>query len=239
MTTANTVVVSNEERERFYVAAIAGLQQLDRRERMARRFGAEADARWQSFSGALTASDRIDFLLRDAAVAWGPAFSPADTFGGFGLAPDEPFSPNWQSLNSEKAQDHISKVPMVLDPRALGALMGVASSQIQIPALSASTRLVVAGGAALVSVAQAFAEQTDLSWSDQVLAVASTPLHRQLAGLLAIFAGAQSRTRLTRPDDDLRSVLKASGFAQIDAPVVSDDAEPSCAEFARRAAGVA
>jgi hypothetical protein len=99
--------------------------------------------------------------------------------------------------------------------------------------------LAVAGGAALVAVAQTFSERRDLSWSDQVLAVATTPVHRQLAGLLAILAGAAGRTRLTRPNQDLRATLKAAGFAQMDIAVVFPDAEPECAEFARRVAGVA
>jgi hypothetical protein len=72
-----------------------------------------------------------------------------------------------------------------------------------------------------------------------VLAVATRPAHRQLAGLLAIFTNATGKTRLSRPGDDLRATLKAAGFVQLDAAVVSDDAEPECAAFAQRAAGVA
>lgn len=110
---------------------------------------------------------------------------------------------------------------------------------IQVPTITPSTRVAIAGGAALVAVAQEFVHRQNLSWSDQVLAVAMKPVHRQLAGLLAIFAGAAARTRLSFPADDLRATLKGAGFAQVDVAVVSPDAEAACADFARHAAGVA
>ncbi len=118
-------------------------------------------------------------------------------------------------------------------------LLGIEATRVPVPAISTSTRLAVTGGAALVAVAQAFAAKPELSWSDQVLAIASKPRHRQLAGLLAIAVGSSARTRLTHPGDDVRVTLKATGFAQLDTAVVSSDAEAACADFARRAAGVA
>ncbi|MSP63004.1 MAG: hypothetical protein EXR72_22245, partial [Myxococcales bacterium] len=42
----------------------------------------------------------LDLRLHDAAGAWGAAFSPAEALGLFGLAPDEPFGRDWQSLGS-------------------------------------------------------------------------------------------------------------------------------------------
>lgn len=239
MTSGQPFTVAAEDRDRFYAAAVAGLRALDRRDSNARRFGADADARWASFKGALNDSDRIDFLLRDAAVTWGVAFAPAEAFGLFGLAPDEPFGPDWQPLSSAAARRYLQGDTTVVGPEELGNLMGVTVGAVQLPSITASTRLAVAGGSALVAVARAFDDRADLSWSDQVLAVATTPVHRQLAGLLAVIVGAAARTRLTRPGDDLRSNLKAAGFAQLDIAVVSTDAEPDCADFARRAAGVA
>jgi hypothetical protein len=227
------------ERDTFYAAALAGLRALDHREGASRRFGPDADTRWASFRGALTDSDRIDFLLRDAAVTWGVAFAPAEAFGLFGLAPDEPFGPDWQPLSTAAARRYLDGAIATVGPEELGKLMGVSTGPVQLPTITPSTRLAVAGGAALVAVARAFDGRSDLSWPDQVLAVATTPVHRQLAGLLAILTGAAGRTRLTRPGDDLRATLKAAGFAQLDVAVVSPDAEPDCADFARQAAGVA
>lgn len=227
------------ERETFYAAAVAGLHALDSRERTRRRFGADADTRWASFKGALTEADRIDFLLRDAAVSWGAAFSPAETFGLFGLAPDEAFGPDWQPLTTSAARLHLRGGGDVPNAAELGKLLGVHAGSVALPTLSTSTRLAVAGGAALIAVAEAFIAQSDLSWSDQVLAIATKPSHRQLAGLLGVLVGSSSRTRLTRPGEDVRAALKEAGFAQLDAAVVSPDAEPDCAEFAQRVTGVA
>lgn len=231
--------VAPPQRDAFYAAAVAGLRALDARERAPRRFGTDADTRWASFKGALTDADRIDLLLRDAAVTWGVAFSPADAFDLFGLAPDEPFGPDWQPVGHTVARRFLADADSAAAPADLARLLGIAVQAVSLPALAASTRLVVAGGSALVAVAQAFAGQPGLSWSDQVLAVATTPAHRQLAGLLAIPVGSAARTRLTRPGDDLRAILKAAGFAQLDLAVVSSDAEAACAAFAHRAAGVA
>lgn len=239
MSSGTVVTVAAKDRERFYAAAVAGLRALDGREPTPRRFGRDADSRWRSFSGALTDADRIDFLMRDAAVTWGVAFSPADAFGLFGLAPDEPFGPDWQSLSGSAARRYLDAHGHASSAPELSRLLEVEPGPVILPTLTPSTRLAVAGGAALVAVAEAFAGRSDLSWSDQVLAVATTPAHRQLAGLLAITTGASARTRLTRPGDDLRGLLKAAGFVQLDAAVVSADAEPECGQFARRAAGVA
>lgn len=239
MTPGSQTKVTSEDHDRFYTAAVAGLRALDRRERSPRRFGPDADARWTTFRGALTDADRIDLLLRDAAVTWGVAFSPADAFGMFGLAPDEPFGPDWQPLASSVARRHLASAPSSETPAEIGRMLGVADLPVDLPPLTPSTRIAVAGGAALVRVAREFAARGDLSWSDQVLAVATAPAHRQLAGLLAVFTNGISRTRVTRPADDLRATLKASGFAQLDVAVVSSDAEGPCATFARRAVGVA
>lgn len=239
MTSNSTAEVTAKERDAFYAAAIAGMHVLDARERCPRRFGKDADARWASFKGALSHADRIDFLLRDAAVAWGAAFSPAEAFGLFGLAPDEPFGPDWHSLTASAARAYLQSGEIASTPAAIAKLLGVDPTPIEVPAPTPATRLAVAGGAALVAVAAAFASHQGLSWSDQVLAVATTPAHRQLAGLLAVLTGAPARTRLTHPDADLRTTLKVAGFAQIDVAVVSPDAEPECAAFAHRAAGVA
>ena len=223
----------------FYAAAVAGLRVLDTRERVPRRFGADADTRWASFKGALTDSDRIDILLRDAAVTWGAAFSPAEVFGLFGLAPDEPFGPDWNSLPASAARRAFADPGQSGRPAELARTLGIAAQDVTLPALTPSTRLAVAGGTALLAVGQAFASRPDLRWSDQVLAVATEPPNRHLAGLLAIAVNSPARTRLIRPSGDVRTSLKGAGFTQFDTAVVSADAEPACASFAYSAAGAA
>jgi hypothetical protein len=231
--------VSSHQRDAFYAAALAGLRALDARERSPRRFGSDANTRWTSFRGNLNDADRLDLLLRDASVTWGAAFSPAEVFELFGLAPDEPFGPDWQPVSAATARRAFVEAPASTAPAALAALLGLAPSPVSVPELTPSTRIAVTGGAALVRVAEACARTPGLSWSDQVLAVATTPAQRQLAGLLAIAVDAAARTRIVRPSGDLRATLKEAGFAQLDLAVVSPDAEPACADFARRAAGVA
>jgi len=71
-----------------------------------------------------------------------------------------------------------------------------------------------------------------------VVVVADGPVWRQLAGLAAVLLGARSRTYLVRSTtNDASSVLRAAGFAHIDASVVSTDAEPEAAAFARGIGG--
>ncbi len=236
---SSTPQLAPAQRDAFYAAAVAGLRALDARERVPRRFGPGADARWAAVRGSLTDADRLDLLLRDAAVAWGAAFSPAEVFGFFGLAPDEPFGPDWHPLPVHAARRAFADPASPTAPAALAGLLGVGGARPTMPLLTPSTRVAVAGGAALIAVAEAFLAVPALSWSDQVLVIATAPAHRQLAGLLAVAVGAAARTRLTRPGDDLRAVLKDAGFAQLDLAVVSGDAEPACGAFARRAAGVA
>lgn len=225
---------TREAREAFYAAAVFGLRVLDSREREPRRFGPDANARWEQFRGSLGPADRIDVLLRDAAVTWGVAFSPALAFRLFGLAEDEPFGPDWRSISDDRAKRLLSDTATA-DLTAAARELGVKAAPVQVPAVSASTRLVVAGGAALLAVAEIFKANASLSWSDQVVIVATNPSYRQLAGLAAVSLGAARRTAVVLPGEDLAAILRAVSFTQVDAAVVSPDAEPEAAQFALRA----
>jgi hypothetical protein len=108
MTDIQSREASANVRRRFYAAALLGLRALDERESTPRRFGPDAEARWTQFSGSLGPGDRIDILLRDAAGTWGAAFAPAECFGLFGLADDEPFGPDWEGLDDASAKRLLS-----------------------------------------------------------------------------------------------------------------------------------
>lgn len=234
-----------QDRAAFYGAAVLGLRALDARETTARRFGRDAEARWTQFAGALGAGDRVDILLRDAAGTWGAAFSPSECFGFFGLADDEPFGPDWGGIDDASAKRLLAEPssesgfaseaggPATLDHVAYG--LGVKAGSVPVPAVTPSTKLVVAGGTAIVSVAKVFAENKALSWTDQVVVVADKAAWRQLAGLAAVLLGARGRTALVRPSEGDK--LRTLGFAHLDAAVVSPDAEPEAAELARKAGG--
>lgn len=230
-----TSPLNPQDRAAYYTAAVLGLRALDARETTPRRFGADAEARWAQFSGALGERDRIDILLRDAAGTWGAAFSPSECFGLFGLAHDEPFGPDWGGIDDAFAKRLLAEpgAPATLD-RAADAL-GVKAQSVPVPSVTPSTKLVVAGGAAIVSVAKVFAENAALSWTDQVVVVAHEPPWRQLAGLAAVLLGARGRTALVRPTE--ADELRRLGFAHLDAAVVSPDAEPEAAELARKLGG--
>jgi len=230
-----TSPLAPHDRAAFYGAAVLGLRALDARETTPRRFGTDAEARWRQFAGALGIGDRIDILLRDAAGTWGAAFSPSECFGFFGLADDEPFGPDWDGIDDASAKRLLAELdaPASLDHVAYG--LGVKAGGVPVPSVTPSTKLVVAGGTAIVSVAKVFAENKALSWTDQVVVVADNAAWRQLAGLAAVLLGARGRTSLVRPTEAEK--LRALGFAHLDAAVVSPDAEPEAAELAWKVGG--
>jgi hypothetical protein len=225
---------TTQERSAFYRAAVLGLRALDARDSSARRLGADAEARWTQFAGALGLGDRIDILLRDASITWGAAFSPSECFNFFALAEDEPFGPDWQSVDDGTAKRLLAEHTTSATPDEAANILGVASSPLVIPPLTPATKVVVAGGVAIAEVARAFADRSDLSWSDQVLVVADKGAFRQLSSLVAVLQGARARTSLIRSGT---GGARAVGFPHLDLAVVSDDAEPACAELARSLGG--
>jgi hypothetical protein len=228
---------TSSERAAFYEAAVLGLRALDARERAVRRFGADAEAHWTQFAGALGAADRLDILLRDATVTWGAAFSPSECFGFFGLADDEPFGPDWGGIDDQAAKQLLADADGAATLDRAATVLGVAATPAPISTLTPATKLVVAGGAAFLAVAKAFAANRALSWTDQVVTIANTAAFRQLGGLAAVLLGARGRTVIVRSSADATSVLRAAGFAYIDAAIVSPDAEFEAAELARQVGG--
>ncbi len=222
-----------QDRSAFYAAAVLGLRALDARETTPRRFGSDADARWTQFAGALGAGDRVDILLRDAAGPWGAAFSPSECFGIFGLADDEPFGPDWGGIDDQAAKKLLAGSSSAATLEDVATALGVKAAPVAVPPLTTSTKVVVAGGAALVAVARAFAADPALSWTDQVVAIADRGPFRQLAALAAVLLGARGRTVIVRPGATAVGALRAAGFAHLDVAVVSPDAEPDAAALAR------
>ena len=161
--------------------------------------GPDADARWRSFQGHLGLAERLDLLIRDAAVTWTSGFSPAIVFGLPGLASDEPFGPDWTALLEHEAKRLWSDSSRPTTAAALFEMLGIPTGDIALPQISAATQLVVAGGSAAHAVANHFATNRELSWSDQVLVVASCPTVRQYAGLVAPLLLTQRPTRLVYP----------------------------------------
>lgn len=171
----------NAQAEAFLAAARIGLAALDAREARPRRFGPEADARWERFvrstQSALGPLHRIELLLRDAAAVWPAAFAPAVVFALPGLASDEPFGPF--SLPPMTAAQ---REALVAPAAAAAARWGRALQPIALPTLGPASRLALAGPSAFAAAAAAFAHRPDLDWARQVRLVARYPTTRQFAG---------------------------------------------------------
>lgn len=237
--------------ESFYRAALVGLGWLDAVEAKQRRFGPEADARWKGFAGHLTPTDRIDILLRDAAVVWGTAFAPASAFRLPGLATDESFGPDWSGVHVDVARKlwkeaegaELSSWESAWS-RALEAWgTSVGREQVDLGELTPATRLLVAGPSALDACVREFARREELSWNDQVVVVADAPGQRHLAGIAGLVVRKRAVTRLVAPSaasaaQPPAELVRQAGLTSIDRVVVSDDADSTDRNFAAAAGDV-
>jgi hypothetical protein len=197
--TATSSAISHTQTDAFYRAAVLGLGWLDTRESSPRRFGPAADASWRNYAGVpadLTELDRLELLLRDAASLYPDAFSPRAVFALPGLTDDEPFGPWDHTPAPGLARDAFRTLPS--STRDLSAFLrdvaqawsrplGVAA---ELPSLGPTSRLLVVGAGALVSVAARFAQDRALSFREQVLVVTDDPAVRHLAALAALALGA-------------------------------------------------
>jgi hypothetical protein len=165
----------------FYLASLRGLRAVEARKATGRRFGPDADSIWKSFQGHLDTADRIDLLLRDAAVAWPTAFAPSHVFGMPAVAEDEPFGPQWEPLDQAHAEDVWREVAEVggKSPFDILAKCAVAwdlrLEPVSVGAVDAGARILAVGPSAVASLANLFAENRDLDWTSQVTCAASLP----------------------------------------------------------------
>ncbi len=214
----------------FYQTALLALLGQEHHDPTSRRFGAEADAAWSMFQGHLDAADRIDFLLRDAAVKHPAAFAPRTVFSGdpkrngtyttSDLPEDEPFGPGWQSPLGQdsgrqlwRATEELrNESPRQLWQRAID-LWTVTPEPMPDVALDASSRLLVIGAGAIAGLAERFLGSGDLDWGRQVVAAAAEPAGLQLAGIVPSLAGSKTTARVVGLDGDLeRAQSQISGW---------------------------
>jgi len=196
-----------ETRQSFYTSALVCLRFLEQRKVTGRRFGPDADALWGAFCGHLTTADRIDVLLRDADAEWPGSFGARTAFALRALAEDEPFGAEWPSLDPIDAEALWRRLPE-LSPAsgrelfaACAAAWGETLAPFDAGPIDATAKLVVAGPSAIAATALAFAADETLSWSQQVVCVATPPPHRQLAALAAAIINALEPTRLASLDE--------------------------------------
>lgn len=209
----------------YYAASLACLRFAEARHPTNRRFGAEADALWESFRGHLVTADRIDLLVRDADAQWRGALAARHAFALAAVAEDEPFGLEWPGLDTVDAEELWRRVAKAPAPAGSGLWNAVAKEwgltihPLAVGTLEPTSRLLVAGPSAVVALAVAFAERRDLSWSQQVTCVASPPAHRHIAALAAVFLNTTDPTQLIDPSTSTRP-------SRVDRVLVSTDASP-------------
>lgn len=228
-------VIHDGDRAAFYRASLAALRFCDAREARSRRFGPDADAAWHGFAGDMGASERIDLLLCDADVQWPQAFAPRVVFGLTGLADDEPFGAAWASLEPALGEELWRAIDAAASGKDVTELTETAARAwgqqlvpVNVPGLTPTTRLIVAGASAIAATARMFARDSTLAWNDQVLVVAARPFERHLAALAAPILGANHPTNLVRPGD-----RPASPFGRA-RPLISDDVDPEARAWAEQ-----
>ena len=211
----------------FYEASLRALRYVEARSPTGRRFGPDADAMWRAFRGHLTATDRMDLLLRDADAEYPGAFGARVAFALRGVGDDDAFGSSWEHPTPVDADALWRRVigeapPADLDAavQACATALGIPLQPFVVPRLTANTRLLLAGPSAIGAVAVAFAQERDLAWADQVTCVASPPAHRQLAVLSAALLGAKPTVLLGA------NISLAPGVA-FGERLASDDADAS------------
>ncbi len=231
-----------QARLRYYRTGALGLRALQDRGFGAQRFSPDADARWKAFKGELTDSDRLDLLLRDGAVPYPVAFSPAVVFDLPDLATDEPFGPEWESLRPSdagpilrEARDKPEASESLLEFLKMAAdVWGLTPSPPQTGDAShiqAASRIILAGAGAIIAVAEHMAPRTDTDLGDQVLLVTDAPGERQLLGLAAALTGSRTRPRLVTPENG-EAQAQAQGFTRATFLLMSQDASAASREAA-------
>jgi hypothetical protein len=187
----------------YFRAALTCLRFLDTRTPSKRRFGPDAQALWNEFRGDLTDADRIDLMLRDADVQWPGAFGARTVFGLGGVAEDEAFGAAWEPLDPVDAAElfrTVEREPAAADVvgvlTAVAAAWGIRLGPMDAPAVGAADKVVVAGPSAVAALVRAFASGRDLDWADQVVCVATTPGHRQIAAVAGGLLNVSKRARV-------------------------------------------
>jgi len=211
----------------FYEASLRALRFVEARSPTGRRFGGDADAMWRTFRGHLTASDRIDLLLRDADAEYPGAFGARVIFALHGVGEDDAFGPTWkhpEPTDSDALWRKVLSEPPATDvPGVLAACArawDLTIRPLDVSRLTPSAHFLLAGPSAIASVAAAFSRGRDVSWSDQVTCIASAPAHRQLAAICAVLLA-------TKPTRILGATEPLPAQARFDQRIASDDADPT------------
>lgn len=220
----------------FYSAGALALRALDRRSTATPRFGPDADAEWSLFRGELHDGDRLDLLVRDAAVAHPATFAPRVVFSLDGLSDDEAFGPEWPGVPAPHAAAALRQAAAAAEAQPDAWLRRIAqawslevveappSATAALKSVLPSTRLLTAGAGSVLALARHFAGRTDLDLGDQVAFFSASPAERQLFGAAVALLDRPAPARVFSPDTTADQ-LRARGFKRADLVLVSASAE--------------
>lgn len=216
-----------DQRRAFYDVAALGLHSLDARDAGRKRFDDNATARWRAFKGDLIDADRLDLLVRDAAVDQPAAFAPRVVFALTGLAEDDPFGPDWPGADARNAHTLLRprEEPVTATAETVQAALSTwnltpGAVQGDLAGITHATRVLVAGSGALLAVVQSFEGRGGFDFADQVTFVSDRPGERQSAGLAAALLKSAKPLRILDATED-QAVLKKLEFDRV---VTSSDA---------------
>lgn len=226
-----------EIQESFYKAAVFGLRALDAAGTQRRFFGPDADATWSGIVGALRPSDRLDLLIRNAAVASPAAFAPRVIFPLPGLADDEPFGPDWtapaalaEKLLRDAAQPLADPKPKAVISEAAKAWgLTPKPATARLADLTPASRILAAGAGAILTLVEHFHGRAGFDLGNQVVLVAAAPGERQLLGLAAALLGSAGAPRFIHVGATANDA-KAIGLTTVSLALVSPDADPRASE---------
>lgn len=230
--------IPERDRESFYEAAVLGLRAMDAGSTQRRFFGQDAAATWSAIVGALRPSDRLDLLIRNAAVASPAAFAPRVIFPLPGLADDEPFGPDWTAPTAvaEKLLREAAQPLGDPNPRAVVAAAAKAWGLKPKPAiarlgdLTPASRILAAGAGAILTLAEHFHGRAGFDLGKQVVLVAGGPGERQLLGLAAALLGSTAAPGFLEVGITAKQVRENAGVTTVSLALVSPDAEPRASE---------
>jgi hypothetical protein len=232
------VEIPERDQESFYKVATLGLRALDAAGSQRRFFGSDADATWSSIVGALRASDRLDLLIRNAAVASPAAFAPRVIFPLPGLADDEAFGPDWHApaqLAERLLRDAVQPLP---DSHARSVVAAAAEAWglkpkpaiARLGALTPASRILAAGAGAILTLAEHFHGRAGFDLGNQVVLVAAAPGERQLLGLAAALLGSTGTPRFLEIGTTAKQVRENAALTNVSLALVSPDADPQASE---------
>ncbi len=157
----------------------------------------------------MTAADRINLLIRDADTQWPQSLGARTVFRVTNVSEDEAFGPSWPGLRPVDAEElwrAQAQQDTPANPKKLAETIAknwsASLGRVELPDINPADKLVVAGPAAVVALAERFAGDDRLDWGDQVLCIASPPAHRQIAALATALTGTTQRAALIAAEDE-------------------------------------